>query len=96
MGLFALIIFAEKMWTRGIWIARAVGIVLIILGVASILGLFTIYENMVVMSKNMQTNGSDSKLMLHNMIKNNGNSNLSNENNVTTDNKHTMSPDMRM
>ncbi|MGG6459812.1 MAG: DUF2182 domain-containing protein [Candidatus Eiseniibacteriota bacterium] len=96
MGLFALIIFAEKMWTRGIWIARAVGIVLIILGVASILGLFTIYDNMIVMSKNMQTNGSDSKLMLHNMIKNNGNSNLSNENNVTTDNKHTVSPDMRM
>ncbi len=94
MGLFALIIFAEKMWTRGILIARAVGIVLIILGVASILGLITIYDNMIVMSKNMQTNGSDSKLMVQNTIKNNGNSNLSNENNVMTDNKHAMSPEM--
>jgi predicted metal-binding membrane protein len=96
MGLFALIIFAEKMWTRGILIARAVGIVLIILGVASILGLITIYDSMIVTSKNMQTNGSDSTLMLQKTIKNNGNSNLSNENNVTTDNKRAMSPDMRM
>jgi predicted metal-binding membrane protein len=33
MGLFAGIIFAEKMWSRGIWVARAAGILLVIIGV---------------------------------------------------------------
>jgi hypothetical protein len=33
MGLFAGIIFGEKMWSRGIWIARAAGIGLAIVGI---------------------------------------------------------------
>lgn len=33
MGLFAGIIFAEKMWSRGIWVARAAGILLVIIGI---------------------------------------------------------------
>jgi predicted metal-binding membrane protein len=33
MGLFAGIIFGEKMWSRGIWVARAAGIALTITGV---------------------------------------------------------------
>src|SRR5919199_4234730 len=33
MGLFAGIIFGEKMWSRGIWVARAAGIALAITGV---------------------------------------------------------------
>lgn len=33
MGLFAGIIFGEKMWYRGIWIARAAGIGLIVVGI---------------------------------------------------------------
>jgi len=32
MGLFAGIIFGEKIWSRGIWIARAAGIGLIVIG----------------------------------------------------------------
>ena len=39
MGLFAAIIFGEKMWRKGIWIARFFGIALIILGVSTTLGL---------------------------------------------------------
>ena len=33
MGLFAGIIFGEKMWSRGIWVARAAGIALAVIGV---------------------------------------------------------------
>jgi hypothetical protein len=32
MGLFAGIIFGEKIWSRGIWVARAAGIGLIVIG----------------------------------------------------------------
>jgi predicted metal-binding membrane protein len=96
MGLFALIIFGEKMWIRGIWIARAVGIALIISGVASSLGLITIYDSTMVMSKDMQTNGRSSMLMLQDTSKNNITSDLSDENNVTTGNVHSITPDMNM
>jgi len=39
MSLFAAIIFGEKMWWRGIWIARFFGIALIVLGLSTSLGL---------------------------------------------------------
>ena len=44
MGLFTVIIFGEKIWSKGIWIARAVGIALIILGILSSLGLITLHD----------------------------------------------------
>jgi predicted metal-binding membrane protein len=39
MGLFAGIIFGEKIWSRGIWVARAAGIALAITGVLVAAGL---------------------------------------------------------
>jgi predicted metal-binding membrane protein len=39
MGLFAGIIFGEKMWSRGIWIARAAGICLLIAGIVTVFGI---------------------------------------------------------
>jgi predicted metal-binding membrane protein len=39
MGLFAGIIFGEKMWSRGIWVARAAGIGLAIVGILVIAGM---------------------------------------------------------
>jgi hypothetical protein len=42
MGMFAAIIFAEKVWSRGIWIARVSGIVFVITGMLSITGLILI------------------------------------------------------
>ena len=63
MGLFAIIIFGEKMWIRGIWIARIVGIALIMLGIATSLGLITIYDSMMDMNKDMQMNGGDGMVM---------------------------------
>jgi len=50
MGIFAAIIFGEKIWPRGIWIARCVGIVLIILGILSSMGLIILYDGMVPMN----------------------------------------------
>lgn len=42
MGMFAAIIFAEKIWSKGIWIARGTGIVFVIIGVLSITGIISI------------------------------------------------------
>jgi len=50
MGIFAAIIFGEKIWPRGIWIARCVGIVLITLGILSSMGLIILYDGMVPMN----------------------------------------------
>ena len=50
MALFAAVIFGEKIWSRGIWIARSVGIVLILLGILSCLGIVVINDNMTVVN----------------------------------------------
>ena len=42
MGLFVAIIFAEKVWSRGIWITRVAGIVFILIGLFSITGIVSI------------------------------------------------------
>jgi predicted metal-binding membrane protein len=42
MGMFAGIIFAEKIWSKGIWIARGAGIVFVIIGMLSITGIISI------------------------------------------------------
>jgi predicted metal-binding membrane protein len=61
MGLFAIIIFGEKIWTKGIWIAKIVGIVLIILGILSSLGLIVLHESK--MDMNNQNNTEDKMIM---------------------------------
>lgn len=61
MGLFAIIIFGEKIWSKGIWIARAVGIALIILGILSSLGLNTLYDTEIDM--NNQDSGKEEMAM---------------------------------
>jgi predicted metal-binding membrane protein len=66
MGLFAIIIFGEKMWSRGIWIARGFGVALIILGISSSLGLITVYDSMMFM--NMESNSAAEMEMSPNMI----------------------------
>lgn len=56
MGLFAGIIFGEKIWSKGIWISRFTGIAFAIVGILTILGIITLYNdsmNMDSMSMNM-------------------------------------------
>jgi predicted metal-binding membrane protein len=56
MCLFAIIIFGEKIWSKGIWIARGVGIALIVLGISTSIGLITPQDSMMFM--NMQSNSA--------------------------------------
>lgn len=45
MVLFAGIIFGEKIWSKGIWISRFIGIAFAIVGILTILGIVTLYNN---------------------------------------------------
>jgi predicted metal-binding membrane protein len=45
MVLFAGIIFGEKIWSKGIWISRFTGIAFAIVGILTILGIITFYNN---------------------------------------------------
>jgi len=54
MGLFALIIFGEKIWSKGVLIARATGIALIILGLSSSFGLVVLHDSNMDMVMDME------------------------------------------
>ena len=49
MGLFAVIIFGEKIWSKGIWISRFIGIAFAIVGILTILGIITLYNDTINM-----------------------------------------------
>lgn len=42
MGLFAGVILGEKLWSRGVWIARAAGAILAVIGILAMLGIISI------------------------------------------------------
>ena len=65
MGLFATIIFGEKIWHRGIWIARCVGIIFVILGTLSIMGL-TLHDSLMLM--NTESNSAAEMEMSQNVM----------------------------
>jgi len=47
MGLFAGIIFAEKIWSKGIYVSKATGIIFMIIGILAMIGTVSIMpENM--------------------------------------------------
>jgi len=59
MGLFAAIIFGEKIWSRyGIWIARITGTGFVIIGLFTMVGIITLQNSFIV--DNMHTSGSTS------------------------------------
>jgi predicted metal-binding membrane protein len=45
MSLFAGIIFGEKIWSKGIWISRFIGIAFAIVGILTVLGIITLYND---------------------------------------------------
>jgi hypothetical protein len=62
MGLFASIIFAEKIWTRGgLWISRVTGIGFITLGILSLTGAVSLPSDL--MSSGSSSSG-DSEMMM--------------------------------
>jgi hypothetical protein len=82
MALFAGVIFGEKIWSKGIWIARSVGLGLAIVGIMAIFGLIIItptdisnsspnrtHNDMHTGSMNMNTDMSKNKDVLTNIKK---------------------------
>ena len=74
MGLFAGIIFGEKIWSRGIWIARAAGIGLAITGVLVAAGMLpSIVSSDTSMTGSEEGTGDDMGTMIQNDNANNNN-----------------------
>ena len=59
MALFAGIVFGEKIWSKGIWISRFAGIAFAIVGILTILGIITLYND----TMNMDTMNMDTMNM---------------------------------
>jgi predicted metal-binding membrane protein len=71
MGMFAAIIFAEKVWFKGIWIARVAGIAFILIGLLSITGIISISTE--------EDGMNDSQNGMHNMMIEGSNQDRDNE-----------------
>lgn len=67
MGLFVAIIFGEKMWSKGIWIARGAGIALIVIGISSSMGSITLHDSS-MMSMNTERNPAPEMQMSKNAM----------------------------
>jgi predicted metal-binding membrane protein len=77
MGLFAGIIFGEKMWSRGIWIARAAGIGLAITGILVAAGMLpSIVSSDISMTGSEEGTGEDMRTMIQNDNANNNNNDM--------------------
>jgi predicted metal-binding membrane protein len=93
MGLFAGIIFVEKIWSRGIWIARAVGIGLAITGVLVTVGMLpSLVSTAISMTDSEKGTGEDD---MRTMIQNdNANNNNNNDDMAMSDSSSKASMDM--
>jgi predicted metal-binding membrane protein len=84
MGLFAGIIFGEKIWSRGIWVARAAGIGLAITGVLVAAGMLpSIVSSATSMTGSEDDTGDDMKMMM--MMEQNDNANYTTNEMVMSD-----------
>jgi predicted metal-binding membrane protein len=80
MGLFAEIIFGEKIWSRGIWVARAAGIGLAITGVLIAAGMIpSIVSSATSMTGHEDDTGGDDMTM---MMRQNDNASINNNNDM--------------
>jgi predicted metal-binding membrane protein len=84
MALFAGIIFGEKMWSRGIWIARAAGIGLTVVGILVAAGMLPSLVSSARLMTAEDARGHDMTMMVMNDDVNNNNNN--NNNNMTMSN----------
>lgn len=75
MALFAGIIFGEKMWSRGIWIARAVGIGLTVVGILVAAGMLPSLVSSARLMTAEDARGHDMTMMVMNDDVNNNNNN---------------------
>src|SRR5919112_1326190 len=66
MGLFAGIIFGEKMWSRGIWVARAAGIGLTVVGILVAAGMLpSLVSSVTSMSAENDRGGGDMTMIMN-------------------------------
>lgn len=75
MGLFAGIIFGEKIWSRGIWIARAAGIGLTVVGILVAAGMLPSLVSSARLMTAEDARGHDMTMMVMNDDVNNNNNN---------------------
>lgn len=78
MGLFAGIIFGEKIWSRGIWIARAIGIGLTVVGILVAAGMLPSLVSSATSMTPEDVRGDDTTMMVMNDDMNNNNLTMSN------------------
>jgi predicted metal-binding membrane protein len=78
MALFAGIIFGEKMWSRGIWIARAAGIGLTVVGILVAAGMLPSLVSSARLMTAEDARGHDMTMMVMNDDVNNNNMTMSN------------------
>src|SRR5919198_832295 len=84
MGLFAGIIFGEKVWSRGIWVARIAGIGLVIVGITTSFGLTTVSSGI------MNANEDNNINMNNNMVMDNSSNNNPSHDDMKDNNKMDM------
>ena len=76
MGLFAGIIFGEKIWSRGIWVARAAGIGLTVAGILVAAGMFpSLVSSATSLTDSEDDLGNDMTMMVMNDTNVNNNNN---------------------
>src|SRR5918999_83919 len=76
MALFAGIIFGEKIWSRGIWIARAAGIGLTVVGILVAAGMLPSLVSSARLMTAEDARGHDRTMMVMNDDVNNNNNNM--------------------
>src|SRR5918999_328204 len=77
MGLFAGIIFGEKMWSRGIWIARAAGIGLTVVGILVAAGMLPSLVSSATSMTAEDDRGDDMTMMMNDNVNNNNDMTMS-------------------
>jgi predicted metal-binding membrane protein len=75
MGLFAGIIFGEKMWSRGIWIARAAGIGLAVVGILVAAGMLPSLVSSAISMASSEDAAGDNNMMMEDSANNSNNDN---------------------
>ncbi len=73
MGLFAGIIFGEKMWSRGIWVARAAGIGLAVVGILVSAGMLPSLVSSATSMTSSEEDGTGVEMMVEDSTNNNNN-----------------------
>jgi predicted metal-binding membrane protein len=68
MGLFAAIIFGEKIWSRhGIWVARITGATFVIIGLFTMVGIINLQNNVTVNNMHASSSSSGSSISSENI-----------------------------